>query len=312
MATTQEPADGNSRTRISRRTLAKCAAWTTPVVMMATSVPAMAQSPSTCCATQTLDAEYSGNKPAWTFHLNVTNTCTNSIRISQIQFVTMGSVFFTGSNTTAITAGSTVTRSWGKITMLSPFFSSQAQARCHYWSAGRQNEVQRITVTSTGGPPNSYRLIFDGQTTAVITHPATAAEVQAALEGLSNIQPGDVSVTGPVGGPYDVTFQGNLAFTNVPQMNSTSRVNVNVGISTITGGVATCGSPLCLNPIRTPWTGYEPCERLFADVTYALVTYQQLVSGTWVACGNSPTRVDFLRASRCGGTAGCSGTYVVP
>jgi hypothetical protein len=281
---------------------------------MATSAPAMAVSPSTCCATQTLDAEYSGNKPAWTFHLNVTNNCTNSIRISQIEFYTMGRLFFTDSDTKAITAGSTVTSSFGKIDM-SGLFPSQDVARCHYSPGGTASEVQRITITDTAPPGGTFQLRFQHgttQTTGNIAYPATPLQVQTALEGLSNIGAGNVSVAqGPNPNQYDVTFQGTLANSNVNELDVVNVSGVTGSVDTINAGDPVCDSPLCLDPIRTPWTGYSPCEVLLSDVTYALVTYQQLVGGQWVACG-TPTRVDFLRASKCGGTAGCSGTYVVP
>ena len=59
-------------------------------------------------------------------------------------------------------------------------------------------EVQRTETQIVGfcGTPLSgtFALRFDGQTTADIAYNATAAEVQAALESLDNINPGDVRV----------------------------------------------------------------------------------------------------------------------
>lgn len=85
------------------------------------------------------------------------------------------------------------------------------------------NEVQRITTTGapTGG---TFTLTFDGQTTAAIAYNANAAAVQSALEALSNIDPGDITVTGgPLPGtPVDVTFIGQYKGDNVPQMTATS------------------------------------------------------------------------------------------
>lgn len=81
------------------------------------------------------------------------------------------------------------------------------------------NEVQ--SVTEGGAGLTSFTLTYSGQTTASIPAAASAAAVQAALEALSNIGGGDVSVTGLDGGPYIVTFQGALAHTNVAQMTST-------------------------------------------------------------------------------------------
>ena len=44
----------------------------------------------------------------------------------------------------------------------------------------------------------TFTLAYDGQTTAPISHPATAAEVQAAFEALTNVQPGDITVDKPI------------------------------------------------------------------------------------------------------------------
>lgn len=87
---------------------------------------------------------------------------------------------------------------------------------------GTVNEVQ--TVTITGGPTGgTFTLTFDTQTTSPIAYNATAADVQAALEALSNIEPGDVTCTGgPLPGTaVTVTFGGRYNGQNVPQMTAT-------------------------------------------------------------------------------------------
>lgn len=73
--------------------------------------------------------------------------------------------------------------------------------------AAVSNEVQTLTVTGapTGG---TFTIAFSGQTTGAIAYNATAAQVQAALEALSNVAPGDVTVTGAAGGPYTLTWGG--------------------------------------------------------------------------------------------------------
>lgn len=84
------------------------------------------------------------------------------------------------------------------------------------------DEIQTVTVN---GSPDSWQLTYDGATTTAIAHPASAATVQTRLEALGNIGGGDVSVIGPTGGPYRVTFTGALGKRNVPEM-----------IGAITGG----------------------------------------------------------------------------
>jgi hypothetical protein len=99
---------------------------------------------------------------------------------------------------------------------------SQSKAELRHRPTGvAKNEIQDVTISGapTGG---SFTLTFDGQTTGAIAYNATAADVQSALEALSNIGVGDVAVTGNAGGPYTVTFQGVLGATDVPQLTATS------------------------------------------------------------------------------------------
>ncbi|AEJ92115.1 hypothetical protein OPTIMUS_34 [Mycobacterium phage Optimus] len=78
-------------------------------------------------------------------------------------------------------------------------------------------EVQTVEVH---GSPTTWRLGFGGQPTSPISHPATAAQVKTALVGLESITTDDVTVEGETGGPYTVTFTGQYAKTDVPQMEA--------------------------------------------------------------------------------------------
>jgi hypothetical protein len=101
------------------------------------------------------------------------------------------------------------------------------------------DEVQ--TLTEGGSGLTSYTITFNGQTTASIDDDATASEVQAALEALSNINPGDVTVTGGplASGPFTVTFGGQYADTNVAQMTTTPTGGTGVvTVATTTAGGA--------------------------------------------------------------------------
>jgi hypothetical protein len=91
------------------------------------------------------------------------------------------------------------------------------------------DEVQAITKsgTVTGG---TFTITYSGQTTAAIAYNATAATIQAELEALSNLAPGDVFVTG---GPINtrrihIRFAGTLAGTDVAE--------VTVSSASLTGG----------------------------------------------------------------------------
>jgi len=82
-----------------------------------------------------------------------------------------------------------------------------------------QNEIQKITVNATAG---TFTLTYSGQTTSAIAFDASSADIQSALEALSNIEVGDIVVTGNDGGVWTVTFTGSLAKTNVAQITCTN------------------------------------------------------------------------------------------
>jgi len=74
------------------------------------------------------------------------------------------------------------------------------------------SEVEAVTVPGASG--TSFTLTFDGQTTGSLANNATAAQVQAALNGLSTIGGADVGGSVSVnqlGNVYDVTFLGGLS-----------------------------------------------------------------------------------------------------
>lgn len=99
------------------------------------------------------------------------------------------------------------------------------------------NAVQTVTVN---GSPSEFTLSLNGTPTPGITYPATAAMVQTGLEGLPNVATGDVSVSGDLGGPYEVTFQGNLAKQNIATMSGapvTGGTNPYVTVATTSPGM---------------------------------------------------------------------------
>ena len=68
------------------------------------------------------------------------------------------------------------------------------------------------TVTVAGGATGgSFILNFNGVNSAPIAFGAKAADVQTALGAVTTIGAGNVTVTGPDGGPYQVTFSGARA-----------------------------------------------------------------------------------------------------
>lgn len=143
------------------------------------------------------------------------------------------------------------------------------------------SEVQTLTRTSTGG---TVTFSFDGSPVSA-TVPATAAgftaaAVQAALEGLSTINPGDVVVTGAAGGPLTVTFGGRYVGQNVPALvvDNTSATGGTVTVATLTagGGSASDGTEVAVGflavsvaaPVGAPST---------ADIAAALLWHGEVV-----------------------------------
>ena len=97
-------------------------------------------------------------------------------------------------------------------------------------TAKNDNERQQVVVDATSG---NFTLTFSGQTTANIAFDAIAADVQAALEALSNIAPGDVVVTSPVASTWVIEFAGTYASTDVAVLTGTD-VDLMGGADSIT------------------------------------------------------------------------------
>ncbi len=89
---------------------------------------------------------------------------------------------------------------------------------------GGTNEVMTVTLTNTI-VGDTFDITYDGQTTAMVPYDAPAADVQTALENLSNIAPLDVVVTGSDGGPFTLTFGGLLEYTDLTEVTGTCGTN---------------------------------------------------------------------------------------
>jgi hypothetical protein len=135
------------------------------------------------------------------------------------------------------------------------------------------NEVQTATISGspTGG---SFTLTFGGQTTAATAYNATAATLQTNLEALSTIGSGNVSVSGSAGGPYTITFQNDLGYTNVAAMTAantfTGGSSPSIAIATSTGGSAgTPGTFVQYSSSSTDGSQTPKCILQFATATDA-------------------------------------------
>ena len=121
-----------------------------------------------------------------------------------------------------------------------------------------QDEVQ--TVTLTGGPTGgTFTLTYSGQTTAGIPFDASALTVQNALLALSNLAPGDVTVTPGGAMQWQVTFRSTLG--DVAQLTGsgaglTGGVAPAVNVVTTTPGYALYGELYGAGPSGTVY--YRP------------------------------------------------------
>lgn len=101
------------------------------------------------------------------------------------------------------------------------------------------DEEQTIAMTAPVAG-DRYRLVFDGETTDWLWVGDPVVNVQAALEGLASLGAGNIAVAGTslLDGPITLTFQGDLAGTDVPLASGeggTSEVQ-NVAIDETTMG----------------------------------------------------------------------------
>lgn len=133
------------------------------------------------------------------------------------------------------------------------------------------NEVQTVTISGspTGG---TFTLTFAGDTTAAIAYDATAAQVQAALQALASIGADNVTVAGNAGGPYTVTFTGDLAALDVETLTAdgsalSGGTTPAVAVATTTAGAAGASGVKLVAP-----TASLPISSLIYDVVPSQIT----------------------------------------
>lgn len=97
-----------------------------------------------------------------------------------------------------------------------------------YTTATENNEIQRIVIAATAG---TFTLTFSAQTTSALDWDCTAAELDTALEALSNITTVFVTGSGTAADPFYVEFT-NPGNQNVAQM--TANIGSLTGTVTIT------------------------------------------------------------------------------
>ncbi len=159
--------------------------------------------------------------------LEPAKACTVEVSASQ---KTNGS----GPNGTALNGGGTSVAAtahyWGASTDGSKVFFTSDQELTNDANTGAAHQQE---LDALQGSPEIFQLTFKGQTTAPISTDATPAEAQAALEALSSIGAGNVTVSVGIGlessadqaGKFSflVTFDGALAGSEQPAMTSSDQ-----------------------------------------------------------------------------------------
>lgn len=114
--------------------------------------------------------------------------------------------------------------------------------------ASTENEIQTISITPAYTGSDTFKLSLDSGAnfTVDIDETANAATMVTALEGLPQIGSGDVGVTGGGGSAWVITFQGDLADTDMAILEATevsdttgssiAVVETNKGVSIDTAG----------------------------------------------------------------------------
>ncbi|HEX5990620.1 MAG TPA: hypothetical protein VFY75_10470 [Solirubrobacterales bacterium] len=112
--------------------------------------------------------------------------------------------------------------------------------------------VQTLTVTATGG---KYVLKFGGKETGELAFNSTAAEIQAALQGLSSIGAGNATVSETTPGVFKITFAGNLANNPEPTIAAESGAG-----EPLTGGTASVADTTTGSNAFETCTGNDLCK----------------------------------------------------
>lgn len=100
---------------------------------------------------------------------------------------------------------------------------------------GQVNEVNTVTANATPASDGTWTLTVNGQTTAAMDHDIDAAGIQAALEALSNVSVGDVTVAmtngtdlGDSSAVAQISWGGDLAGQDI---------TITIGTGSLTGNV---------------------------------------------------------------------------
>lgn len=165
-----------------------------------------------------------------------------------------------------------------------------------HWTVQDLNERYQLDVHAIGG---TFTVTFLGQTTAGLAYNINGTGLQTALAGLSTIGAGNVSVTGPAGGPYHIELIGTLAnsaFGATDMTVSGASLTKTNEVQTITLVGATGGTFTLTFGANT--TAALPYNDSAANVQTALTGLASIGAGNATVTGNAggPYTVTFVSA----------------
>lgn len=146
------------------------------------------------------------------------------------------------------------------------------------------SESVSIAVDATGG---TFTITIEGQTTAAIAFNATAAQVQAAVELLPGVGPGDLTVTGGPGNaggttPYVITWGGRYAGVDAPA--------VTTGAGSLTGGAGTAAVTTTAGGAESPAGEGTGAGFLFSSTKVPSLTDDTINVGCAVLVAFAPVK----------------------
>src|SRR5215472_12940220 len=142
----------------------------------------------------------------------------------------------------------------------------------------RYDEIQSVTITGspTGG---TFVLRWGSNNTTTIAYNASASAVQSALLALPGIGSGQVLVTGPNGGPWQVDFTGSLGYAS--QALITLQTNSLTGGSSPSVAIAEVKAGATWATISSGFTLYSVYGLVVFGAAQATTTQVRFHSGSY-------------------------------
>jgi hypothetical protein len=137
---------------------------------------------------------------------------------------------------------------------------------------GKTSEVQTLVLDNVA-TAGTFTLSYNFETTAAIAYDANTAEIQAALEALSTVDTGDITVGG-----YDLANAGNTTFTFLSKFGPTRLMGID--ISSLTGPTTATISETTAGAKATEAVT-ETTKGVLDTQTISETTAGALVSGTF-------------------------------